>query len=106
MVEIPILDWSGDAESAIVEESSRLGLTVSSDGKLASYPGSRHWHIKNGRRSGTLEVTLWPSRNRLCVTYHSNRVGDGWVSESALVLARGLAAGLNGRLPEEVRRDE
>ncbi len=104
MVEIPILDWSGDAESVVVEESTRLGLTISSDGKLASYPGSRHWHLKNGRRTGTLEVTLWPSRNRLWVTYHSNRVGDGWVSESAIVLARELAARLNGRIREDVGR--
>src|SRR5687767_4032291 len=101
MVEIPILDWSGDAITAVAEESERQGLTVSSDGKLYSYPGSRHWHLKNGRRPGTLEITLWPSRNRLWVAYHSNRVGDGWVKESALLLAQGLAARLGGvRGPE------
>ena len=98
MVEIPILDWSGDAASAVIEESGRLGLTISSEGKLAAYPGSRHWHLKIGRRSGTLEVTVWPARNRLWVTYHANRVGDGWVQQLAPVFARALAERLGGHV--------
>ena len=95
MVEIPILEWDGDAGAAVVEESGRLGLAVSSDGRLSKYPGSRHWHLIFEGRPGTLEVTFWPQKHRLWVTYHANRIVDGWVEEYAVLLSAALAVRLN-----------
>ena len=100
MVAIHVVDWAGDAETAVIEESARLGLRISSNGRLASYPGSRHWHLKNGRQPGTLEVTVHPDTPRLWVAFHSNRTGDGWVADSARALAASLADRLGGRIQE------
>ena len=105
MVEIHVRDWSGDAAPAIEAVTAELGLTIKTDGRLASYPGSRHWHLKNGRRSGTLEVTLWPDRDLLWVTYHSNRIGDGWVCQAAPAFARALADHLGGVTEPEETQD-
>lgn len=98
MVEIPILDLCGDAGAAVERVAEELGLRVTSDGSLRIYPGSRHWHLKSQNRSGTLEITLWPQGNRFWVTYHSNRVGDGWVVRAALEMAARLAEVLGGRV--------
>jgi hypothetical protein len=93
MVKIDVSSYHQDVHGAVYAAADALGLTVSSDGGLHKYPGSRHWHIRNGRKSGTLEVTHWPAKQRLWVTYHSNRVGDGWVEEMALKFAQELSGG-------------
>ena len=100
VIEIPIREWEGDADAAVIEESCRLGLTISCDGSLSKNPGSRHWHLRNGKRPGTLEVTHWPREQRLWVSYHSNRTGDGWVIEFAHRLAENLAARLGGNVDQ------
>ena len=73
---------------AVRDAAAELGLTVARDDSLATYPGSRHWHLRNPSVSGTLEVTSWPAGSRLWVSYHDNRVGDGWVRETAPLFAQ------------------
>ncbi len=96
MVEIEIPGRSGDIGRAILTAAESMGLRITSDGALRMYPGSRHWHLKRVAMSGTLEATWWPSRDRLWVTYHSNRVGNGWVKEAAPQFAALLARELGG----------
>jgi hypothetical protein len=93
MVNVDVKTYGPDVGAAVYAAAAALNLTVASDGGLRKYPGSRHWHIKNGKGSGTLEVTYWPDKNRLWVTYHSNRVGDGWVEEMAPKFAEKLSGG-------------
>ena len=96
MIEIEVENWSGDVGEAVTDAANKLGLTISTDGCLKCYPGSRHWHLKRGKATGTLEITFWPAQNRLWVTYHDNRIGDGWVVETAPHMAGALARKLSG----------
>jgi hypothetical protein len=86
-IDVPVPQDVGAAVSSVAEH---LGLTIASDGRLKSYPGSRHWHLKKPGKSGTLEITFWPAKERFWVTYHSNRIGDGWVEELAPIFAEYL----------------
>ena len=52
---------------------AQLGLTVTRKETLATYPGSIHWHLKQGKASGVLELTLWPAERRLWFSIHRNR---------------------------------
>jgi hypothetical protein len=61
-------------DAAIVES----GLVVTSRGTLVSYPGCTHWHVKRGRETGTLEITVWPARKRAWFKVASNRAA-GWI---------------------------
>jgi len=58
-----------------------LGLTISMETSLASYPGSVHWHIKNGKKKGTLELTTWPGRRPLWAKVQTGRRAD-WIEQS------------------------
>lgn len=82
------------AVHAVLEE---LDLDMLAAGwSLATYPGSQHWHIKQGKRPGMLEVTHWPQEGRLWVSVHENRDG-GWAMKSCPAFANALAARIGGR---------
>ncbi len=72
---------------------ARSGLTVALRDLLKKYPGCIHWHAKNGRASGTLEVTLWPQERRAWFTVQSGRRAP-WIEEKLGL----LSAYLQGRL--------
>jgi hypothetical protein len=91
LVEIEVQPVPPDAGEAVLAAAESLGLVIGSDGSLSKYPGSRHWHLKKPGATGTLEITHWPAENRLWVTYHANRTGDGWVEEAAAQLAAKLS---------------
>ncbi len=85
MVEIdidipPVTDLDRAAE--LVEDvCARANLSMSMKGTLARYPGCIHWHFKQGRERGTLEITLWPAQRRLWFTVHENRRAE-WIAEA------------------------
>jgi hypothetical protein len=55
-----------EAVLRIVEEVCASNeLTCALKGTLVSYPGSIHWHFKQGKQRGTLEITWWESEHRL-----------------------------------------
>ena len=56
-------------------------LTCTLKGTLAKYPDSVHWHFKNGKQKGTLEITWWESTNRLWFKVADGRTGP-WIEES------------------------
>jgi hypothetical protein len=68
-----------DRLSELVERSiAAEGLTIARKGSLATYPGSIHWHLKQGKRSGTLELTWWPEGRRCWFKVAEGRQGD-WI---------------------------
>ncbi len=48
---------NGDMVSIVERIYLAESLTVTLRGTLASYSGSIHWHFKNGKARGTLELT-------------------------------------------------
>lgn len=92
MTEIELVPPNGLSVAEI--EVAILGLpltvTVTLRGTLRQYPGCHHWHLKQGREPGTLELTWWPEKNRLWFKIASNRRGD-WM-ESAISAFRSSLA--------------
>ena len=83
MVEVELQITKGVASKTvqrIVEEVCASNeLTCALKGTLVSYPGSIHWHFKQGKQRGTLEITWWESEHRLWF-----KVASGRTSESIL----------------------
>ena len=69
-------------------------LSVSMKSTLKQYPGCVHWHVKNGKSTGVLEVTWWPRQEEekeplLWLSIHGNRMAD-WIKPSMLKLKQSL----------------
>jgi hypothetical protein len=94
MVEVEIAVRRGDAGSAVADAAVELGLLITSDGTLRTYPGSRHWHLKRPGASGTLELTLRPELKKMYISFHANRIGNGWVEDAAPRMAEMLSRAL------------
>lgn len=61
------------AEQLVEDACAALNLTIAMKSPLASYPGSTHWHYKNGKEKGTLELTLFPRDRRIWAQVQSGR---------------------------------
>jgi hypothetical protein len=59
------------------------GLQLSLKGTLAQYPGSVHWHFKQGGQRGTLELTWWEKENRLWFKVAAGR-SAAWIDAELL----------------------
>ena len=70
-------DLSG-AAATIEAVCAECGLAIAMKSTLRSFPGSIHWHYKNGRGKGTLELTLLAVERRIWATVHTNR-GGPWI---------------------------
>src|SRR5437870_4590591 len=66
----------------IEAECADLGLRLTLKSSLAKYPGCTHWHYKQGRQPGTLEITLWPAADRLWFPQRAGRTAP-WVAAIA-----------------------
>jgi hypothetical protein len=75
------------AEQLIEEACAELNLTIAMKSSLASYPGSTHWHYKNGKEKGTLELTLFPRDRRLWAQVQSGRKAP-WIEATLPELQR------------------
>jgi hypothetical protein len=73
---------SAGLEKTIEALCRTIGLSIALKTTSAKFPGSIHWHVKQGRERGTLEITLWPSQNRLWFSMQDGRKGD-WVLNTA-----------------------
>lgn len=69
------------------------GLTCALKGTLASYPNSIHWHVKQGKQKGTLEITWWEREHRLWFKVARGRTNQ-WISESIPILKEQLEKAL------------
>jgi len=73
-----------DEVEAIVDSvCAGVGLYTSMKSTLKQYPGCIHWHFKNGKAAGVLEVTWWPRQQEnkdplLWLSIHGNRLAD-WI---------------------------
>jgi hypothetical protein len=63
----------------IIERAASEAGLLAQRRTLRSYPGSTHWHLKQPRASGTLELTYWPRTNRLWFAVHANRRAE-WIA--------------------------
>jgi len=68
------------ADALIERICAAHGLHAAMKGKLATYPGSIHWHYKKSTGKGTLELTLLPSKRRIWAAIHTNRQAP-WIEE-------------------------
>lgn len=65
----------------VVEETCMANnLTCALKGTLASYPGCVHWHYRNDKQKGTLEITWWEVENRLWFKVAKGRIGE-WIDK-------------------------
>ena len=74
-------------EQAIDFSISELDLIPTLRCTLKKYPDCTHWHIKNGREPGTLEITFWPIHRRAWFTVQDGRKKT-WIAEKMKLLER------------------
>jgi hypothetical protein len=69
-----------EVERAIDKALAQVGLQISLRDTLKKFPGCVHWHAKNGREVGTMEITLWPQEQRAWFTVQDGRKAD-WIGD-------------------------
>lgn len=67
----------------------KLGLSITHTTTLAQYPGSHHWHLKQGRQPGTLEITWWPAQRRAWFKVAKGRQG-AWLAQAMQAIRQNL----------------
>jgi hypothetical protein len=82
-----------EVEATIRGFAAEQDLTVGPIRTLKTIPGGAHWHIRKGRGSGTLEVTLDATASELRVAVHENRRGS-WAGATLESFAASLKATL------------
>jgi hypothetical protein len=75
----------GRAENKVENCCRRLGLVLGMKTTSAKHPGSIHWHFKRPAQSGTLEITVWPSKRRAWMTVRDGRKAE-WMREVLPIL--------------------
>jgi len=74
----------GNIEKTCVD----LGLNLTLQAALSSLPENTHWHFKQGKRKGVLEITQLKGSGELIFEIHQNRNG-GWEKDTIqLILSR------------------
>ena len=89
-IPLPVDRSTNVLPAAVQQACSAAGLTLTLDGTLKSYPGSRHWHYRRGRERGTLEITFWPAQRRLWLKIAAGRT-SAWITELLPSLQAALA---------------
>jgi hypothetical protein len=78
-----------------IEESCAAShLTCTLKATLTKYPGSVHWHFKQEKQKGILEITWWKKEQRLWFKVADNRTGE-WISVSLPKLKEEIEKQLN-----------
>jgi hypothetical protein len=83
-----------NAEHVIEAACAAAGLRLTLNDTLKKYPGCLHWHYKQARQPGTLEITLW--QTRIWFNVQSGRTGD-WIDKAIARLQPAIAQGLISR---------
>jgi hypothetical protein len=88
-IHIPSQADCSQLERSIDQAIAAIGLNVTLRSSLAKFPGCVHWHVKQGREPGTLEITLWPQKHRAWFTIQDGRKAP-WIDEKLIVLTRAI----------------
>lgn len=90
-VEIPLRPGvECDEIARIIDQAiAEVGLRTTLRDGLKKFPGCIHWHAKNGRQSGTLEITLWPEKHRAWFTVQDGRAAD-WIDAKTQLLQEAI----------------
>ncbi|MEX2104576.1 MAG: hypothetical protein WD907_04505 [Bacilli bacterium] len=80
----------------------QFNLTISLKTTLSTMKGSIHWHLKQERQKGVLEVTYWPKKQQIWLEIHDNRRSE-WNVDVIAPLAHAIAQAFDGNA--EVRED-
>jgi len=91
LIEIDLPVGSAPSEALIENCCAEMSLQIALKGTLSKYPGCIHWHLKQGKQRGTLEVTWWPTKQRLWFSIQAGRTGK-WVEPAAMTLKEKLNA--------------
>ena len=91
-IDIPDIDDTPAIARRVETVLAAHGLTMHSRGSVRKYAGCIHWHWKNGRQSGTLEVTLWPAKRRLWFKVQAGRRAP-WIDQLVPALKADLEKG-------------
>jgi hypothetical protein len=75
LIEIDLPPGSSPSETLIERCCAENNLQVTLKGTLSKYPGCVHWHLKQGKQHGTLEITWWPEQHRLWLSIQAGRTG-------------------------------
>ena len=94
------IDWPEfmTTEAAVVRiETWIVGNELTSRLKTiaAAYPGSVHWHLVKPKVSGTLELTIAPTKRRVWFALRSNRYAS-WMD----ALPESLAESFKSSVPD------
>ncbi len=81
------------AESLIESVCAAHGLDLAMKGSLAAYPSSIHWHYKQPKQKGTLELTLLGADRRVWAQVHTNRDAP-WIEASLSRIRKEIERGL------------
>ncbi len=85
-------------EQAIDQAIASAELNVILRDTLKAFPGCVHWHVKNGRESGTLEITFWPQDHRAWLSVQAGRKAP-WIDAKMKL----LGAAIKSQLKSEAR---
>ncbi|MCI0398094.1 MAG: hypothetical protein L0322_24630 [Chloroflexi bacterium] len=96
LLDIPAGADPAQAEAVIEGCCAAEGLRPALKSSLARYPGCVHWHYKQGKEPGTLEITLWPQERRAWFSIRPNRRGP-WLTETAARLKLAIKLALENR---------
>ena len=88
-IALPAGASDGQVVRAVDRAIARAGLNVTLRGTLKKYTGCVHWHVRNGRESGTLELTFWPAEQRAWFTVQNGRTAD-WIEEGMHRIRRAI----------------
>jgi hypothetical protein len=86
------MDWTRCARR-IERAIAAAGLRIAMKGTLRTYPGSTHWHLKCGRETGTLELTMWPAGSRVWCSVQAGRRA-AWIDREVLAIVPALESAI------------
>lgn len=81
----------------IEEVINQFKLNITQKTTLSTMKGSVHYHLKQEKKAGILEITYWPDKHRLWVEIHNNRCYE-WNKSIIKPFAEALSVRFKGEV--------